>query len=234
MRINLVAIREDLWAGYGHTVIDHSSPESTHRTIMLWDLLKQSRRLLQGFIDIPESELPSIPLFALMTLCQSISCCLQTVPILLQLIKGDTSNRGPLTSSQRAEAQAILDEADFDRIAEQLQKKIGPLVIGIPSEDRETHGIGSLWYETRILRQYYPRHVNAILGENLLSHSGITIEPVSDPVMAGAEIQRSEWTGADMPMSWPDLDLNFDDSGFVMDTTQWTTFLQSINLGQLI
>lgn len=229
MLIREIALRDNLWSQPelpGNRTLE-SFRSSTFRTLMLWDLLKHSKTFIQAFINLPEAEIPLLGVFTMGRLCTALTTLPKAVSTLLRLVVSHEADPGILNPAQRSEAQAIVDEADYVNLVAELLKKLDLRLQDLSAADREYDVVGSLCSKMRLLAHCYPYRVKAILGEELAPHSTPASQEGAIPIHTSAISQDNTWPGPAQQSGWPLLDLNLEDTSFMLNDAQWASVLDS-------
>lgn len=245
MCIRDVALQDRLWIQPEHEPTNNPvylSPPfgtSSARAPMLWDLLKCSKTFLRSLLNLPDPEIPQVTVFTLARLCAALSVLPKSVSALLKLVMngggGTAQAPGKITPSQRSEAQAIVDEADYLSLVAALLKKLDIKIQGLAPADMEVHVVGSLCSRMRLLAHCYPYRVKGILGVDLVYNSTATTtnQPgeagTVNSVTATSINQDDSWAGLVDSQVWPHAYPAVEDGAFTFDDAQWASVLNSFN-----
>lgn len=184
---------------------------------MLVNLIQRSKDLIQGVNSLPDEEVTSITIATLSHLCSAVGTMATAVLTLIKLVADQASDPPSLTS--RAEAQSIVDSADYPNLVLRLVQVLETRVHGVSDADREMDIVGSLCHGMRLLVRYFPYRVRAIIDPDVSSApSG------SDSVPNTAAESRDLGEVATSPPVVPFTNDGFDSTIF-FDDVQWAAIM---------
>jgi hypothetical protein len=177
---------------------------------MLMGIIQRSKELIHTIRNLPVSEIAQMTITTSARICAAVGYMPTAVLTLLSLITG------PTNSATEAQAQAVVDAADYPNLVTELANALETKFEGMSAADKETDIVGSLCSKMRLLARCYPYQIRAIVG----------IAPSQDARQdtSMTAVHRNEV--AMTPQLWQSID---DDLGdiFPVDDIQWDSLLSN-------
>jgi hypothetical protein len=201
VRLEELSLRDELWI---------AEPACAVRTTMLMGIIQRSKELIHTIRNLPVSEIAQMTITTSARICAAVGYMPTAVLTLLSLITG------PTNSATEAQAQAVVDAADYPNLVTELANALETKFEGMSAADKETDIVGSLCSKMRLLARCYPYQIRAIVG----------IAPSQDARQdtSMTAVHRNEV--AMTPQLWQSID---DDLGdiFPVDDIQWDSLLSN-------
>ncbi|KAL6696481.1 hypothetical protein J3F84DRAFT_370194 [Trichoderma pleuroticola] len=158
---------------------------SAFRCSLLWHLLRHAKALINAYIDIPDDELPQVPVFTIAQICASLVILPRSVSALLKLIVRNHARAG-IPDDVLNEAKAVVDEADYLNLVVRLYDRLRLLIVGLSGQEKGLDVAGTLCCHMSVLASWYAPRVKAILGIDVVSKSPLAA--MTPPSIAISEI----------------------------------------------
>lgn len=213
MRLEDLSLQNDLWL--------ESGPTSSVRITMLANLIQRSKDLIQGVNSLPDEEVAHITVATLSHLCFAVGTMATAVLTLVKLLAGQGLENSPSLTS-RAEAQLIIDSADYVNLVLRLVQVLEARLNGVSDADREMDMVGSLCHGMKLLVRYFPYRVRAILGPDIPS------TPYGSDRVSNTVAESQDLGGVTTPPVIPFINDGFDSTIF-FDDLQWAAILDEFS-----
>ncbi|KAJ5993843.1 transcriptional regulator family: Fungal Specific TF [Penicillium sp. IBT 35674x] len=201
VRLEEISLREELWI---------MEPANAGRINMLMNMIQRSKELIYTIRNLWVSENGQMTVTTSGRLCAAVGYIPTAVFTLLNLITGSVE------SATEAQAQAVVDMADYPSLITELANTLDTRFEGMSAAEKDADVVGSLCSKMRQLARGYPYQVRSIIGNALAQDVRQDVSmveiPLNDVAMA--------------PQIWPSIygDL---DGMFPIDDIQWDYLLSS-------
>lgn len=202
MRLEELSLREELWI---------SEPASAVRTAMLMNMIQRSKELIHTIKSLPVSEISQMTITTSARICAAVGYMPKGVLTLLDFIVG------PIDPAKEAQAQAVVDAAEYPTLVTELANVLETRCGGMPAADKEADIVGSFCSKMRLLARCYPYQVWAIVG------SVPSQDPRQDVPMMAVQPNEVDMT----PQAWPSIDGSNLGDMFAVDDIQWDSLLSN-------
>ncbi|KAJ5525615.1 transcriptional regulator family: Fungal Specific TF [Penicillium frequentans] len=201
VRLEEISLREELWI---------MEPANAVRINMLMNLVQRSKDLIYTIRNLLMSGIGQMTITTHGRLCTAVGYIPTAVFTLLNLITGS------IESATEAQAQAVVDMADYPNLITELANTLDTSFEGMSAAEKDADVVGSLCSKMRQLARAYPYQVRFIIG-NALSQ---------DVRQDASMVEVSTNDVALTPQVWPSIygDL---DGMFSIDDMQWDSLLSN-------
>lgn len=201
VRLEEISLREELWI---------LEPANAVRINMLMNLIQRSKELIYTIRDLWMSGIGQMTITTSGRLCTAVGYIPSAVFTLLKLITGS------IDSATEAQAQAVVDMADYPSLITELANTLDTRFEGMSAAEKNADVVGSICSKMRQLARAYPYQVRSII-ENAISQDVRQDAPMVEVSPNGVAMTPQVW-----PSIYGDLD-----GIFTIDDIQWDSLLSN-------
>lgn len=228
MSIREIALQDRLqmhtkWYTYAH------SQSPTVQISALYQLIKSGSAFLADFLSIPDKDLLYLPFTIYSRLCCVLFIHATAAWSLLEAVASRGRTRAHLSLEQIAEAQLIIDEADYVGFTTALLTKLDGQTFNCLSTTKDNNIAAQFATKMRVLAYCYPAQIKTILGIDLAAKSSVSIRAETtventlvDPQPDGVE-DTTEWHGWQLPVP------QAEDGTALFDEEMWTSVMNAFD-----